>query len=77
MMCQAVDCWWGQCPGCGRERRLTQDGTMCDHNRWDSAAWAMVSCEGSGQALAPLPTPGTAGHDPELADVPGLVRGER
>jgi hypothetical protein len=22
---------------------------MLDHNRWDSTAWAMVPCEGSGQ----------------------------
>jgi len=77
MTCQAADRWWRQCPGCGRQRRLTQDGTMCDHNRWDSAAWAMVPCEGSGRPPGPLPAPRTAPGHLEAAGVPGLVRGQR
>lgn len=60
---QAANRWWRQCPGCGRERRLARGGTvMGDHNRWDSAAWAMVSCEGSGQAPAPHDVPAGEGE---------------
>jgi hypothetical protein len=45
---------WGLCPGCGRERRLARGGAvLCGHNRWDSAAWAMVPCEGSGRPPHP------------------------
>jgi len=40
---------WHQCPGCGRERRVAPGrAVMCEHNRWDSAGWSMVPCEGSG-----------------------------
>jgi hypothetical protein len=48
-------CGWGQCPGCGRERRLAGDGTVCAHNRWDSLSWSMTACEGSGRLPAPHP----------------------
>jgi len=50
MCCQSASRRWQLCPGCGHERRLASGrGVMRDHNRWDSAAWAMVRCEGSGQ----------------------------
>lgn len=68
-VCQAADGGWGMCPGCGRERRLTGDGTVCGHNRWDSLSWAMVWCEGSGQPPAPPPAPG---GDPGLPELTGL-----
>ena len=73
---QAANGWWRQCPGCGRERRLARGGTvMCDHNRWDSAAWAMVPCEGSGQAPAPHDAPAGEGEQLRARQVPALVRG--
>ncbi len=76
MMRQEANRQWRQCAGCGRERRLAHDGTvMCDHNRWDPAARAMVACEGSGREPAPHSAPGTAGGHPHLPDVTGLVRG--
>jgi hypothetical protein len=54
MSCQQDPRAWRRCGGCGRERRLAPDGTvMCDHNRWDAATRAMVSCEGSGQHPQP------------------------
>jgi hypothetical protein len=50
MIFQASNGRWRQCAGCGRERRLNRAGTLIRvHNRWDSASWAMVACEGSGQ----------------------------
>jgi hypothetical protein len=50
MCCQNTRGRWRQCPGCGRERRLASGrAVMCGHNRWDSATWSMVPCEGSGQ----------------------------
>ena len=73
---QAANRWWRQCPGCGRERRLARGGTvMCDHNRWDSAAWAMVPCEGSGQAPGPLNAPAAESEQLSACQVPALVRG--
>jgi hypothetical protein len=53
---------WRLCPGCGRERRLAAGRiVMCDHNRWDSIAWAMAPCEGSGQAPRPAGRPSAGG----------------
>jgi len=73
---QAANRWWRQCPGCGRERRLARGGTkMCDHSRWDSAAWAMVPCEGSGQAPAPHDAPAGEGQALGARQVPALVPG--
>ncbi len=75
MTCQASSRWWRQCPGCGRERRLARGGTvMCDHNRWDSAAWAMVPCEGSGQAAALHGAPAGGGDQLGARQLPGLAR---
>ncbi len=51
---QAEGSRWRECAGCGRERRLAAGGlVLCGHNRWDSVAWAMVPCEGSGREPAP------------------------
>jgi hypothetical protein len=73
---QAANRWWRQCPGCGRERRLAPGGTvMCDHNRWDSTAWAMVPCEGSGQTPALRDVRAGAGEQLSARQAPALVRG--
>jgi hypothetical protein len=73
---QAVNRWWRQCAGCGRERRLVRSGTaVCDHNRWDPAAKAMVRCEGGGREPAPHSAPASAGEHSHAPEVPGLVRG--
>ena len=75
MTCQAANRRWRQCAGCGRERRLARGGAvMCDHNRWEPAAGAMVACEGSGREPAPLSVPGAAGGDPSLPGVAGLLQ---
>jgi hypothetical protein len=73
MTCQRTRCRWRWCPGCGRERRLARDRTvMCQHNRWDPAAGAMVPCEGSGQQPSPYDAPGGAvGYMPAEADMAG------
>ena len=66
---------WRLCPGCGRERRLAPGtAVMCPHNRWDSAAWAMVACEGSGEPPGPeVPGDGIIALPRRLAAA--LVRG--
>jgi hypothetical protein len=62
---------WQLCPGCGRERRLAAGrAVMCDHNRWDSIAWAMVPCEGSGQE------PRSSGHAGTSDDPVPAVQGK-
>jgi hypothetical protein len=72
---QAVNRWWRQCAGCGRERRFAQSGTaMCDHNRWDPAVKAMVRCEGR-PGTPPHSAPASAGEHSHASGVPGLVRG--
>lgn len=51
MYSRSVSGCWQLCPGCGRERRLAAGcAAICEHNRWDRVAWAMVPCEGSGWA---------------------------
>jgi hypothetical protein len=70
MTCRRTRCWWRPCPGCGRVRRLAGDRrVMCQHNRWDSTAWAMVPCEGSGQEPAPDDAMGGANSAPAAADM--------
>jgi hypothetical protein len=70
MTCRRTRCWWRLCPGCGRERRLAPDRrVMCQHNRWDSVAWAMVPCEGSGQEPVSDETMGGANSAPAVADM--------
>lgn len=44
---------WHVCPGCRRERRLSGDGAICDHNvyvppDWSEAIGSMQPCPGSG-----------------------------
>ena len=57
---QATNGRWRLCNGCGRERRLADNGTvMCEHNRWDPAVRAMLPCEGSGREPA---RPGAGSH---------------
>jgi hypothetical protein len=73
---QGANRWWRQCPGCGRERRLAQGGPlMRDHNRWDSAAWLMVPCEGSGQPPTPHSAPDRTGEQLGTRQASALVRG--
>ena len=50
---------WGWCsspPGCGRERRLVDDGdegpVIREHRRWNSWEREMTWCPGSGQPSA-------------------------
>jgi hypothetical protein len=66
MCCQSTSGRWRHCPGCGRERRLAPGrAVMAGHNRWDSAAWAMVRCEGSQQLPRPAGAPdAVAAQDP-------------
>ena len=65
MTCQRTRCWWRQCPGCGRERRLARDGkVMCQHNRWEPALgrWCRVRAAARNPSLrtrraTPAPRP--------------------
>lgn len=44
---------WGICPGCDCERRVTPDGAMAYHRRWDAQQQQMVPCEGRGLPAIP------------------------
>ncbi len=71
MRCQNKVGRWRQCPGCGRERRLAPGrAVMCGHNRWDSATWSMVPCEGSGQPARQLAPAGSTGAQIPASRVP-------
>jgi phage terminase large subunit GpA-like protein len=74
MTCQRMRCWWRQCPGCGRERRLARDGkVMCQHNRWEPALRVMVPCEGSGQEPIAQDTLGEADPMPVCGGEAGAI----
>jgi hypothetical protein len=47
-MAGAADRWWRECGGCGRMRRLAEDGMMGPHRRWDPESRQMVACEAGG-----------------------------
>jgi hypothetical protein len=68
-MCgESTEGHWRQCAGCGRERLLAPGrAVMGGHNRWDSASWSMVPCEGSGRRPQ---QPRLAGAMRERAAVP-------
>ena len=77
MTCQRTRCRWRWCPGCGRERRLARDGAvLCQHNRWDPVARAMVPCKGSGQQPVPGGTTDDAGSAPGGAGGIGPAAGQ-
>lgn len=47
---------FGVCPVCHKERKVTRDGKMRPHNRWDGTK--MVHCSGSGRSQWTVRGPG-------------------
>jgi hypothetical protein len=44
----APDDEWSECAGCFRERRLTAEGVLVEHNAWYGLRIGMQPCDGSG-----------------------------